>query len=183
LAITISGMQPLSEKKAAESTLETTLDVYWERIYRVIFRIVGDQAEAEDLALETFWRLHLEHPHNQENLAGWLYRVATHLSLNVLRSRYRRRFYEQRATDETYFGTSVKDPAQEAERSEERQQVRQVFTQMKARDVQILVLRYSGLSYAEIAAALHIKPGSVGKLLARAEADFERKYRTLERGE
>jgi len=40
-------------------------------------------------------------------------------------------------------------------------------------------LRYSGLSYAEIAAALGIAAGSVGTLLARAEADFERRYRNL----
>jgi DNA-directed RNA polymerase specialized sigma24 family protein len=29
---------------------------YWERIYGVLFRLTGDPDEAEDLALETFYR-------------------------------------------------------------------------------------------------------------------------------
>jgi DNA-directed RNA polymerase specialized sigma24 family protein len=33
-----------------------------------------------------------------------------------------------------------------------------------------LVLRHSGLSYAEVAAALHLSPGSVGTTVRRAES-------------
>jgi RNA polymerase sigma-70 factor (ECF subfamily) len=40
----------------------------------------------------------------------------------------------------------------------------------------LLVLRHSGLSYAEIAVALGLAPGSVGTLLARAETEFELRY-------
>jgi DNA-directed RNA polymerase specialized sigma24 family protein len=48
---------------------------------------------------------------------------------------------------------------------------------MKPRSAKILTLRYSGLSYAEVAAAMKVKPSSVGKLLARAEDEFEKIYR------
>jgi RNA polymerase sigma-70 factor (ECF subfamily) len=51
-----------------------------------------------------------------------------------------------------------------------------VLRQMKERDAQLLILRHSGLSYREIAAALDVAPGSVGTLLARAEAEFEQRY-------
>jgi RNA polymerase sigma-70 factor (ECF subfamily) len=51
---------------------------------------------------------------------------------------------------------------------------------MKPRSAKILVLRHSGLTYAEIAAAIKISPNSVGKLLSRAEKDFELRYRALE---
>jgi RNA polymerase sigma-70 factor, ECF subfamily len=40
----------------------------------------------------------------------------------------------------------------------------------------VLLLRYSGLSYAEIAEALDVSPTSVGTLLARAEQEFEKLY-------
>jgi DNA-directed RNA polymerase specialized sigma24 family protein len=46
-----------------------------------------------------------------------------------------------------------------------------------------LALRHSGLSYAEIAAALGIPVGSVGVLLARAEREFEVAYRDLGGGQ
>jgi RNA polymerase sigma-70 factor (ECF subfamily) len=51
---------------------------------------------------------------------------------------------------------------------------------MKPRAAQLLILRHSGLSYADIAAALGVAPGSVGTLLARAEKEFERRYRAVE---
>lgn len=51
---------------------------------------------------------------------------------------------------------------------------------MKERSAEMLLLRYSGLAYAEMAAALAVAPGSVGALLARAEREFEAKYRAFE---
>jgi RNA polymerase sigma-70 factor (ECF subfamily) len=50
---------------------------------------------------------------------------------------------------------------------------------MKPRSARVLILRHSGLSYAELAAALQVNPASIGKLLARAEEEFEKKYRLL----
>jgi RNA polymerase sigma-70 factor (ECF subfamily) len=49
---------------------------------------------------------------------------------------------------------------------------------MKPREAQLLLLRSSGLAYREVAQTLGIQPGSVGTLLARAEAEFERRFRT-----
>jgi DNA-directed RNA polymerase specialized sigma24 family protein len=37
---------------------ESLFREHWPRLYGVIYRLVGDHAEAEDLALESFWRLH-----------------------------------------------------------------------------------------------------------------------------
>ena len=74
------------------------------------------------------------------------------------------------------------DPAQQVEKTQDRQQVRMALARMKPRSARLLLLRHSGLSYAEIAAALEIAPGSVGTLLARAEDEFEREYRRQEEG-
>ena len=49
----------------------------------------------------------------------------------------------------------------------------------KVRSALMLLLRYSDFSYAEIAAAAQVAPGSVGALLARAEKEFEKRYRQL----
>jgi RNA polymerase sigma-70 factor (ECF subfamily) len=70
----------------------------------------------------------------------------------------------------------------QVEKTQERQRVRSALAQMKPRSARLLLLRHTGLSYAEIAAALEIAPGSVGTLLARAEAEFEREYRRQEEG-
>ena len=58
---------------------------------------------------------------------------------------------------------------------------RQVLAQMDARQSQLLVLRYSGMAYKDIAAALNLSSTSIGPLLVRAEREFERRYRNLAR--
>ena len=55
--------------------------------------------------------------------------------------------------------------------------VRAVLGDMKPREAQLLLLRSSGLAYRELAQTLGIQPGSVGTLLTRAEAEFERRFR------
>src|SRR5215204_6284586 len=69
------------------SGFETLFVEHWVHIYRLLYRLVGDPSEAEDLALETFFRLHKRYPlpENDFNLGGWLHRVATHLGLPSIR--------------------------------------------------------------------------------------------------
>jgi RNA polymerase sigma-70 factor (ECF subfamily) len=151
---------------------------HWQPICRVLIRLVGDHAEAEDLALETFWRLYQRTPSNERavNLGGWLYRVATNLGLNALRARKRRQRHELEA-GKWEIETAVSDPAQAIADEEERRCVRQVLSEMDQRQAQLLLLRHSGMSYLEIATALDVAPTSVGTLLARAEREFKKRYR------
>ena len=154
---------------------------HWSPVYRVLVRLVGDHAEAEDLALETFWRLASRQRalQNDANLGGWLYRVATNLGLNALRARKRRERHELDA-GRWEIETKVSDPAQAVADEEERARVHAILGAMETRQAQLLMLRYSGLSYAELATALDIAPPSVGTLLARAEREFESRYRQEE---
>lgn len=173
--------------QAGQKAFEASFQKHYARVYNLLFRLVGNRAEAEDLALEVFSRLWERAPapaaiRAGEHLGGWLYRVAMNLGFNALRSARRRSHYEaisyenglETASASRTAGTM--DPAQAAELADERAHVQAVLRQMKPRDAQILVLRHSGLSYKEIAAALEIAPGSVGTLLARAERAFEQVY-------
>jgi RNA polymerase sigma-70 factor (ECF subfamily) len=108
---------------------------------------------------------------------AWLYRVAVNLAYNALRSRGRRQRREE-ATAQTAWavGSPAPDPAEAAIRSDERAAVRRALAALPERQAQLLLLRHAGLSYRELAEALHIAPGSVGTLLARAGAAFEKAY-------
>jgi RNA polymerase sigma-70 factor (ECF subfamily) len=48
------------------------------------------------------------------------------------------------------------------------------------RQAQLLILRYSGLSYRELAVALGVSENSIGTLLVRAEREFEKRFRGVE---
>jgi RNA polymerase sigma-70 factor (ECF subfamily) len=56
------------------------------------------------------------------------------------------------------------------EASEDRRQVRQALSRLAPKPAAVLVLRASGLSYAEVGQALGVGTGQVGTLLRRAEA-------------
>ena len=159
-----------------EAEFEAAFSEHYTRVYGVLFRLVGDRAQAEDLAVEAFWRLWERAPQHRENLGGWLYRVAMRLGYNALRAARRREYYELQAGREALEQTTSPEPSRTVEQRQERQQVRAVLGDMKERDAQLLVLRHSGFSYREIADTLGVAPGSVGTLLARAEAEFERRY-------
>ena len=159
-----------------QAAFEVSFTRHYSRVYQVLFRLTGNRAEAEDLALETFWRLWQRAP-AMPNPAAWLYRVATNLGYNALRATRRRTRYEDAAAQLT---PASPDPASAAEQASERARVQATLGRLRSRDAQLLVLRYSGRSYREIADALGVSPNSVGTLLARAEKEFEKHYAALE---
>jgi RNA polymerase sigma-70 factor (ECF subfamily) len=159
-----------------DGEFERAFAQHYARVYGVLVRLVGDRAEAEDLAVETFWRLWERAPQRWDNLGGWLYRVAVRLGYNALRAARRRAQYEIAAGRDALERAAPPDPAAAAEQAEERARVRAVLRRMPARSAQLLILRHTGLSYQEVASALDLAPGSVGTLLARAEAEFEKLY-------
>ena len=161
---------------------EQTFHANWHTVYRVLVRLVGDADEAQDLALETFWRLYRQ-PLAQArafNLGGWLHRVATNLGLNALRARKRRTQYELASVREN---ANEADALEAIQIEEERARVRAVLSAMDARQAQLLILRHSGLSYKELANALDVSVNSVGTLLVRAEREFEKRYREKEQND
>jgi len=173
-------MASLEAASIEAASIEAAFDEHWAWVCRTLFHIVGDWDEAEDLALDVFYRLHQHPPKEQEQLGSWLYRVATNAGLNALRARQRRRRHEEAAERLTWQRATPADPALEVERRETQERVRYVLARMQRRRAQLLILRYSGLSYQDIATILNIAPTSVGTSLARAEKDFERRYRALE---
>jgi RNA polymerase sigma-70 factor (ECF subfamily) len=152
---------------------EAFFNLQWTRLCAALVSFTGDGAEAEDLALEAFIQLWRRPPPRADNLAGWLYRVATRLGLNRLRAAARRDRYE---LDAARQGSLPADPEAEAGRRLERARVRAVLARMDERQARLLLLRHAGFSYQEIAAALDLNPASVGALLHRAEEEFERQF-------
>lgn len=60
-------------------------------------------------------------------------------------------------------------------------EVRAVLGRLKVEKAQMLLLRYSGVSYREIAEAMQMDVHSVGSKLARAEAEFSSLYQRRQR--
>lgn len=163
------------------ASFEALFHRHYDRVYGLLFRLVGNRAEAEDLAQEVFFKLY-RHAftgrflaiRREHNIGGWLYRTATNAGYNAIRGR-KRRWQRDILLVPDSGGSAAAE--QEAERREAQTAVRMVLARLPPRQTQLLLLRQMGLSYAECAAACDIAPGSVGTLLARAAKAFRRAYK------
>jgi RNA polymerase sigma-70 factor (ECF subfamily) len=145
---------------------------HYDRIARAVARVVGDPARAEDLAAEAFWKLWRNPRAQGEKAGGWLYRTAMRMALNDLRKDARRLRYERESGSAE--GSLTPEEAHAA--AEERHHVRQVLAVLEERQAELLLLRSSGLSYDEVAAAADVNPASVGTLISRAQQAFRKEY-------
>lgn len=149
---------------------------HYDRVYGLLFRLVGNRGEAEDLTQEVFLKLYRRHfaSGREHNVSAWLYRVATNMGYNAIRGRRRR---WQRNTMLVPDASEQRDtPAETVARQETQNAVRATLARLSPRDSQLLLLRQMGLSYAELAAVCEVAPGSVGTLLRRAAEAFREAY-------
>lgn len=177
------GSKIAEDNALGHSDFRELFDRYWNPVCRMLYRLVGDWEEAQDIALEAFMQLAVNPPAEKNNLPGWLYRVSTRLGFNRIRDQKRRSKYEELAGKELSIPNRSANPEAVAESRQVQNQIRAVLAGMKPRSARMLLLRYSGLSYNEIAAALKLTPGSIGTLLARAEKEFERAYQKFQEAE
>lgn len=168
-------------KSKTDQVFENIFQENWSSIHRLLTRMVSDPAEAEDLALETFYRLHQYRPSQYEtlNVRGWLYKVATNLALQSIRSFKRREHYEIHAGKDVLVEASEDQPPKILAEKEDRYYIHMALGQMNSRQAELLIMRHSGMAYKDIAAALNLSPASIGPLLLRAEREFEHCYRLL----
>ena len=151
---------------------ESCFHAHYERIARVIARLIGDPARAEELAVEALWKLWQNPRAHGEGAGGWLYRTAIRIGLNELRGAGRRTRHESLSESAAAFPS----PEEARATAEEQEQVRQVLAGLDPKQAGLLMLRNSGLSYQEVAEAIEINPASIGTLLSRAQEAFRKEY-------
>jgi len=143
----------------------------YRRVVAVAGRVLGSRDECEDVAQEVFLAFGRSTVPADE-ASGWLTVAAVHTALNHLRSGRRRASREESAavSDAVVRPTTSPDVADVVVTAEERNRVRAALGALPEKQAAALVLRHSGLSYAEVATALSMSPGSVGTTVRRAES-------------
>jgi len=150
---------------AVRADLEDVFRTAYPRVVAVAARVLGSRSEAEDVAQEVFLAFGRSSVPAGE-ASGWLSVAAAHTALNHLRSGRRRASREEAVGGEP----ASPDIADAVAASDEHRRVRAALTSLPRRQSVALVLRHSGFSYAEVAAALGLSPGSVGTTVRRAES-------------
>lgn len=148
--------------------LRPDLAEVFRREYRLVVtvaaRVLASRDEAEDVAQEVFLSLaRSQVPAAQAR--GWLCAAAAHTALNQIRSGRRRAAREEAVA----AASTLPDVADAVIVDDERARVRAALARLPRKQAAALVLRHSGLSYAEVAATLDMSPASVGTTVRRAE--------------
>lgn len=153
---------------------EALVDRYQAPIFRLAMRLLRDRAQAEDVAQDTFVAAWRKLPTLVEPAAfrGWLYQVATRRSLDVLRRRRPQQPLDDELEAEPVGAAGqgqAADPALTAVRNAELADFRRVLAELPDELRTCWMLKeLDGLSYAEIATALHLQPSTVRGRIARA---------------
>jgi RNA polymerase sigma-70 factor (ECF subfamily) len=166
------GVRAVATPRTDDESFEALFKAEYARVAGIANRVLMDQHEAEDVAQEVFVDFHRLHSASAQYAPAWLHRAAAHAALNRLRGARRRQKREvAQAAEES---DRVLDPQKLFEVSEDRRQVREALARLAPKPAAVLVLRASGLSYAEVAQALGVGIGQVGTLLRRAEASLRK---------
>ena len=165
------GRQGVAARRQARGAVRADLDEIFRRDYRLVVgvasRVLGSRDEAEDVAQDVFLSFGRSSVPAGE-ARGWLCVAAAHTALNLLRSGRRRASREEAVAGA--HDAVVPDVAEAVVTREERGRVRGALARLPRKQAVALVLRHSGLSYADVAAALDLSPGSVGTTVRRAES-------------
>lgn len=168
----------LDRLQAGDSkAFEELVITYQHRVFGVALRMLGNRAEAEEVAQEVFLRVHraVAKFRGDAKLSTWLYAIASRLCLNRLGAGERRL---ARHGDEMLTRLANPEPhaAAELERGEIEGALHRAIAELPEDRRIVVVLRdLEGLSYEEIAAALELELGTVRSRLHRARMDLKDK--------
>ncbi|GIV09177.1 MAG: hypothetical protein KatS3mg019_1268 [Fimbriimonadales bacterium] len=194
---TLSAEAVLVERAQAhdEAAFEQIMNLYADRLYNYILRMVGNPADAEDLLQEAFLRAYQGLPNfdGRASLSTWLYRIATNLCIDHQRKRARRVqtvSYSVWEDDEGETGEwefpdlQTPNPMDAALNRELRQVVEQAVAALSPKLKTVLLLYdVEELSYDEIARVLSIPIGTVKSRLNHARGQIQKQVEAYLRGE
>lgn len=166
-----------------EQVAPAVADLSWEqivaehsaRVYRLAYRLTGNQHDAEDLTQETFIRVFRSlSTYQPGTFEGWLHRITTNLFLDQVRRKRRIRMEPlgddaQRVPGVAGLGT----PERGFEHANLDEDVQRALDALSPEFRAAVVLcDIEGLSYEEIAVTLGIKLGTVRSRIHRARAQL-----------
>ena len=154
---------------------ETLVHRHERRVFRLLLRMLGSHAEAEEVAQETFLNLH-RHGHrfrHEARFSTFVYRVAANAALNRRRAMSRSQAREQALARQHADGidppSQPQDPESAAAREELRARVQAALVKLSPNlRLPLVLYDIEGLPYGEIARVLELAEGTVKSRIHRA---------------
>lgn len=168
-------------KRRDEDAFTELVTAYQRRVFNVIYRIVGDRQESEDVAQEVFVAVfkYIDSFRGESKFSTWLYRIANNRALNRVKYLGRRSYKKHQDFEDTHDATlqasgtqnTAARPDEHALGNELHAIINAGLATLSEEHRTVVVLRdVEDMSYTEIAEALEIAEGTVKSRLYRARA-------------
>lgn len=166
----IAGRASSGDARAFQQLVEATSV----RLFRLAARILGSEAEAEDVLQESYVKAYRSLVSDQfdrrSSIGTWLYRIVSNTAIDALRGRARRPLASDRLPEGRWDGIGS------AEAHIALRELDDWLGELPAEQRAALVLKsVEGLESAEIAKILGCSEGAVEQKLVRARAQLRRK--------
>jgi len=181
----------LRVKDGDHEAFRTLIERHQRAVINVIYRAIGDAWEAEDLAQRVFIQVFRSAGRYKPTakFTTWLFTITHNAILNERRRRARHAAESLEAmarpddSDEAgvhLADTRAADPAREAAERELQQRIQQAIEQLpEAQRTAVILCRFEGLAYEEIAQVLDCSVSAVKSLLHRARQTLKEQLRGL----
>lgn len=173
----MEGEANLSENNSNPSKEEAFQDIFkrhYPFVVRKVMMIVKEQSIAEDIAQDVFVKLYHTDRKAIENLPGWLTKVAINTAYNHIRTE--KRHHARKNKQGLYERQTAGSIEEGYMKLEDINEVQNILMKLPERDRDILIMKFSGYSYEEIAKSKGLERSSIGTLLVRAKQRFKKCY-------
>jgi len=173
----------LAARAGDDGAFGDLVDRHRNAVVNLTYRYLGNRADADDLAQEVFLKVYRARKRYEPRakFTTWLYRVAVNACLNEVRNRKHRPTHAAISlAGETGAALppdpGCENPAAAAERMELRRQVRLALDELPERQrLALLLNKFHGQSYEELAQSFELTIPAVKSLLVRARENVRRR--------
>jgi len=175
----------LEVRDGSGAAFERLVQRFQSRLVTVLEHMVGHRDLAEDLAQEVFLRVYRA---RQSYVPGakfstWLFTIANNLAASSMRNKGRRHEvsldlrdtgpWKARPLESIVQASSGQMPARQLDKAEMRDVVQQAIAALSERQrMAVLLNKFEGMCYADIAEVMELTPKAVKSLLSRARVNL-----------
>ncbi|QFT87236.1 ECF RNA polymerase sigma factor SigW [Bacillus sp. THAF10] len=173
-------------KKGDQDAFAEIVELFKDKIYQLVYRMIGNSHEAEDIAQEAFIRAYVNINSFDVNrkFSTWLYRIATNLTIDRIRKKKPDYYLDAEVagteglTMYSQVAADVSLPEEDVENMELQEEIQRKILNLPDKYRSVIVLKYiDELSLLEISEILEIPVGTVKTRIHRGREALRQQLR------
>ncbi|WP_226683472.1 RNA polymerase sigma factor SigW [Sutcliffiella horikoshii] len=173
-------------KKGDQDAFAEIVELFKDKIYQLVYRMIGNSHEAEDIAQEAFIRAYININSFDVNrkFSTWLYRIATNLTIDRIRKKKPDYYLDAEVagteglTMYSQVAADIALPEEEVETMELQGEIQRQILKLPDKYRSVIVLKYiDELSLIEISEILEVPVGTVKTRIHRGREALRQQLR------